>query len=399
MLTRIFLSRTQRNHYVENKIFMTRTRKTLRNRKEDNNNEPEINNEASTSDNLFPEVELTTSNYATSSKVLSTNNNVSPEIPLEIKQYINAAFKKQTLEIKALFQNFQSSSSLPPNAIHDLDSDTDANINNRDKNRLITSDIINNIDDPSANFERKNTKRPATDSHDDNINNNINNKKNRISRLTQGEQLHTNTSTTLRDIEHMLRDRTQENISNATSSLPISDGTTSRFLSHVSVPNNEQNYSLHSQDNTAAPISSFPWLFQAYDPIDYRNPSYDPGSELDQIKNPIAKETERTRLWWTTNFKKDGWNRILNKPSKPANIPRSIWQTIAYNQFMELTLLSQNSVENFTKAHNNNNSLETNFDDDTRTLVIIQPLQATSVNNDPSYGQARKAANNLYLST
>ena len=268
---------------------MTRTRKTLRNRKEDNNYEPEINNEASISDNLFPEVELTTSNFATSSKVLSTNNNVSPEIPLEVKQYINAAFEKQTLEIKALFQNFQSSSSLPPNAIHDLDSDTDANINNRDKNRLITSDIINNIDDPSANFERKNTKRPATDSHDDNINNNINNKKNRISRLTQGEQLHTNTSTTLRDIEHMLRDRTQENISNATSSLPIPDGTTSRFLSHVSVPNNEQNYSLHSQDNTAAPISSFPWLFQAYDPIDYRNPSYDPESELDQIKNLIAK--------------------------------------------------------------------------------------------------------------
>jgi len=73
---------------------MTRTRKTLRNRKEDNNNEPEINNEASTSDNLFPEVEFTTSNFATSSNVLSTNKNVSSEIPLEVKQYINAAFEK-----------------------------------------------------------------------------------------------------------------------------------------------------------------------------------------------------------------------------------------------------------------------------------------------------------------
>jgi hypothetical protein len=100
-----------------------------------------------------------------------------------------------------------------------------------------------------------------------------------------------------------------------------------------------------------------------------------------------------------TNFKKDGWNRILNKPSKPANIPRSIWQTIAYNQFMEFTLLSQNSIEGFTKP-NNNTTLDTNLDDDARTVVIIQSSQALPVNNDFSFqGTARKPLNNLYFSS
>src|SRR3990170_2884553 len=63
---------------------------------------------------------------------------------------------------------------------------------------------------------------------------------------------------------------------------------------------------------------------------------------------------------------------------------------------MEITLLSQNSVQNFTKIHNN--SLDTNFDDDTRTLVIIQP-QTISANNDSFQGQTRKPSNNIYFST
>src|ERR1044071_3880415 len=65
---------------------------------------------------------------------------------------------------------------------------------------------------------------------------------------------------------------------------------------------------------------------------------------------------------------------------------------------MKLTLLSQNSVENFTKT--NNSSLDTNFDDDTKTLVIIQPSQTFSFNNDLTFqGQTCKLSNNLYFST
>ena len=65
---------------------------------------------------------------------------------------------------------------------------------------------------------------------------------------------------------------------------------------------------------------------------------------------------------------------------------------------MKLTLLSQNSVESYTKA--NNNTLDTNLDDDAKTLVIIQPSHTISVNNDFTFqGQACKSSSNLYFST
>ncbi len=77
---------------LQNKIFMTR-RKSQRNKKENSNDEPEDNNEASTS-NIFPEVEFTASNFTASSNNLPANTNASSEVPLEVKHYIDAAFEK-----------------------------------------------------------------------------------------------------------------------------------------------------------------------------------------------------------------------------------------------------------------------------------------------------------------
>ena len=97
-------------------------------------------------------------------------------------------------------------------------------------------------------------------------------------------------------------------------------------------------------------------------------------------------------------FKKEGWNRIFNKPSNPANILHSVWQTVTYNQFIELILLFQKSVENFTKA--NNNTFNTNLDDNAQTVFIIQLLYTIPFNNDSTFqGQAHKVSNNLFFTT
>lgn len=397
---------------------MTRTRKTQQTKKKQNNDEPETSNsnnnnistspnEPNTLDNLSSGADSPPPNFATTSNTFSSSTDTSSEIPPGVKQYIDAALNKQTLEIKALFQRLQSRPLLPLNTPHDLDNDGDA-YNHRTTNRSSyqNNDNDDNNFEPRDNTERRPPKRSATNIYDNtfdnnnnsnNANNNNTYSKNKKPRSTQGE-LHTNTSTSLIDAETMLRDHTQGNNSNVTFSLPKFDALSPRPLSYISPPIQDQHDQRRSQDDTAPPSSNFPWFLQTYSPIDYKDPNYDPKSELDQITNPIAKETENTRLWWTINFKKEGWNRILNKPSKPANIPRSVWQTIAYNQFMELTLLSQNSVENFTKA--NNTTLDTNLDDDTRTVVVIQPSQASSFNNDSILqGQTRKLSSNLYFST
>jgi len=172
----------------------------------------------------------------------------------------------------------------------------------------------------------------------------------------------------------------------------------SRVFSHSS-------FLAPQQDNLTLPHHYFgnipvdlSWPLQTYNPINYKDENYDPKSKADQIVDPIAREIEKTRLWWSANFKKEGWNRILNKPSKPANVSRSIWQTVAYNHFMELTLLSQSSVENFIKA--NNNTLKASLDDDARTVVIIHPLQEIPFNNESAInGQSWKYTNNLYFPT
>src|SRR3989337_306418 len=312
---------------------MTRTRK-YQTRQAHNDDEPETNNETNISENLFHDVEFTVSNFTTLSRTVPTHTNASSVVPPEVKQYIDAAFEKQTLEIKALFQTLQSGSSFPSNNnnLHDSSSDIDPN-NNRNIDCFSRSDNnnsnFNNNNESISNIQRRNSKRPAIHIQDDNTNNN--NNSNKKSCPTQGEQLHTNNSTSLKDVEHMLRDHTQGSATNATFSLPRPDATPSRLLPHISFPIHDQDNSIHNHVSNAAPSSNFPYIFQTYEPIDYKDSNYDPTSELNQITNPIAKETETTRLWWPTNFKKDGWNRILNKPSKLANIFRSVWQTIAYN--------------------------------------------------------------------
>src|SRR5688572_25813993 len=101
-------------------------------------------------------------------------------------------------------------------------------------------------------------------------------------------------------------------------------------------------------------------------------------SEIDQISNPFAKETKRSRLWWTANFRKDGWNRILNNPSIPANIPKTIWQTVALNQFMDLILLSQHFLDTFKS----NSPLVGTYDDESSTIVVLHALPILTLNNN-----------------
>src|SRR3989337_4548240 len=249
---------------------MTRTRK-YQTRQAHNDDEPETNNETNISENLFPEVEFTASNFATSSRTVPANTNTSPVVPPEVKQYIEAAFERQTLEIKALFQTLQSSSSFSSNNnnLHDSSSDTDPN-NNRNTNCFRKSDNnninFNNNDESISNTQRRNSKRPAIYIQDDNTNNDDNS--NKKSRPTQGEQLHTNNSTSLKDIEHMLRDHTQGSTTNVTFSLPRPDATPSRLLPHISFPIHDQDNSIHNHVSNAALSSNFPYIFQTYEPID-----------------------------------------------------------------------------------------------------------------------------------
>src|ERR1043165_6831346 len=396
---------------------MPPTTRSRQNKNIQNDNEPDTsnNNNLSSSpnqpnlfDNLSSGADSPTANFATTSKVFATNTETSSEIPPGVKLYIDSAFEKQTLEIRALFQCLQNRPLLPLNTLHDSDNDHNANeYQNINRSTIPNNDNHNDNNESGRNTVRRTSKRTASRTHKDNNNsNNINNNNhyynnndstNKKLRPSQGEH-HTNTATSLIDAENMLRDHTQGNIPNVTFPLPKMDTLLSRPFAYVSPPIHEQSNRQQDLNNTAPPSADFTWFLQTYTPTDYKNTNYDPKFELDQLTNPIAKETESTRLWWTTNFKKDGWIRILNKPSKPANIPRSIWQTVAYNQFMELTLLSQNSVQNFTKA--NNNTFDTNLDDDTRTVVILQPSQTIPFNNDSSFqGQARRLSNNLYFST
>src|ERR1043165_8406696 len=391
---------------------MPRPKKNYQTKKKVNNDETENNNNIesptpngeNTYYNLFNEAESPPSNLANTSNAFPTTIDTSSDIPLGVKRYIDMAFEKQTLELKTILQRSQSGPLLPY-----LENDSDT-INNQNIDRLgfrnhnNKDNHANHDDNNDEHIERRTSKRSAVFDHNNNTNNNINdngdniNNNNKKNRTSQGKRPHTNSSEPLQDAENMLQAYMHGYRSHATFSFPKLDAFSLRPPSHSLPPIQDQNNLLHAQDNSAISPPNLPWLFQTYNPIDYKDPNYDPTSELDQIINPIAKETERTRLWWTTNFKKEGWNRILNKPSKPANIPRSVWQTIAYNQFMDLMLLSQISIENYNKA--NNNTFDTNLDDDTRTVVIVQSSQTTAINTDLAFhGQTRKSSSNLYFYT
>jgi hypothetical protein len=123
------------------------------------------------------------------------------------------------------------------------------------------------------------------------------------------------------------------------------NATPNLVTNHLLQPLND----MHDANVTSQTSSTFSPSFYKFSPLDYSSNSNNLDSELASFTDPTARTTEQTRLWWTSNFKKEGWKRILNKPNKPANISRSIWQTIAFNQFMELTLLSQQSIATFSK--------------------------------------------------
>jgi hypothetical protein len=291
---------------------MPRTKRVPQSKKKHNNNESETDNnnvssspdEENTHNKPSPEAESPTSNFGTISNGLSTSTNTLSEIPLRVKQYIDVTFEKQTLEIKAFLQGLHNNSSLPHISSHNLDSDSDTN-SNRNINRF------GNLNERTRDLEPRTPKRPATHTHNNGNNNNDldcdNNKdNNKRNRTSQGKQPRTNTSEPLQDAENMLQGYMQGSISNVTFPLHKSDTFSLRPASHTPFPRKDQDNSPHTQDNSAVSFPNSPWLFQTYDPIDYKDPSYDPKSELDQITNPIAKETEETRLWWTTTFKKDG---------------------------------------------------------------------------------------------
>ena len=331
-------------------------------------------------------------NVATTSKASTNITDLSSDIPPNVKHYIDAAFERQTLELKTLFQslNDKNSNLFPSNTQHDPDTDSDANTHQYGNTARQTN--LNKQPIPKTNQHA--SKRPSPNPDDNSDSNNIKNKK---LRTTQGEYQHTN-FTSLTDIQGLLHDHTHNGKPNIMLPPPIPDLASSRILPHSSLPALEQDDSVLPHHHTRNFSFDVSWPLHTYNPINYKDDKYDPKSEADQIVDPIARETEKTRLWWSENFKKEGWNRILNKPSKPANVPRSIWQTIAYNHFMKLTLLSQSSVENFTKA--NNNTLEANIDDDARTVVIINPSQTMPFNYEANVlGQTRRHTNSLYFPT
>jgi hypothetical protein len=195
---------------------------------------------------------------------------------------------------------------LPLNTSHDLDN----NNNNRDvNNNRISNRFTNPNDDnddtnfePGYNIEQRTSKRSAADINKDNtidnnvVNNNENSRINKKPRSSQGEN-HTNTPTSLTEAETMLRDHTQRNFSDVTFSLSKFEPAPTRPLLYTAPPIHQQNNSTHIQSDTAAPSPNFSWFLQTYSPIDYNDPNYDPKFELDQIINPIAKETEKARLW------------------------------------------------------------------------------------------------------
>jgi hypothetical protein len=92
---------------------MTRSKKLIQTSKKRNNDELETNtnnfsslpNDTNTFDNnnYLQDTKSSHDNFATTSNLLQSNTNAFSEIPSGVKQYINAAFEKQTLKIKALF--------------------------------------------------------------------------------------------------------------------------------------------------------------------------------------------------------------------------------------------------------------------------------------------------------
>ena len=93
---------------------MLRPRRTTRNKNTNINDAPENNNNTNilpshddpdtSDDNISPELHVPiSSNIAATSKTSTNSDNSISDIPLGVKRYIEAAFEKQTRELKALF--------------------------------------------------------------------------------------------------------------------------------------------------------------------------------------------------------------------------------------------------------------------------------------------------------
>src|ERR1043165_92215 len=116
---------------------MPRTKRVPYSKKKHNNNETETANnnvssspdEENTHNNPSLKAESPTFDFTTISNCLSTGTNTLSEIPLGVKQYIDATFEKQTLEIKAFLQGLHNNSSLSHISSHNLNSDSDTNSN------------------------------------------------------------------------------------------------------------------------------------------------------------------------------------------------------------------------------------------------------------------------------
>src|ERR1044072_8844985 len=100
----------------------TRSRTTnINNNSETNDNDilSTHNNTKTLNERISPEARvLIFSNFAETSEESTISDNTSSDIPLEVKSYIDAAFEKQTLELKALFQHLNNAILFSSNTVH-----------------------------------------------------------------------------------------------------------------------------------------------------------------------------------------------------------------------------------------------------------------------------------------
>src|ERR1043165_6300226 len=214
----------------------TRSRTTnINNDLETNDNDilPTHNNTETLNERISPEARVPiSSNFAKTSKESTISDNTSSDILLGVKRYIDAAFEKQTLELKALFQHLNNATLFSSNTVHDLETDSDTNSNhianfhsNKDQDIIFTS-LTNRSNKPNHKSNQHTSKRPLPVISDINNNNNRNSKK---PRTIQGEQHHTNLNF-LKEIEDLLHRHTHKDTSNITVSLPTLDITSFPLL-------------------------------------------------------------------------------------------------------------------------------------------------------------------------
>src|ERR1043165_8097352 len=210
----------------------------------DNNNISGNNTPHETQEHIFL-------NVATTSKTSTSGKDPSTDIPLSVKQYIDAAFERQTLELKALFQHLNSNNSnlFPSNTQHEPDTNTDANTHHEtnhhiDRNLYGSTARHTNLNKDS--IRKTNQQAPKRPSSNLNDNDDVNSDNNKRPCTIQGEQQHTN-STSLANLQDLLQNRTNNSKSNNRLLPPTLDVTLSRVFSHSSflAPQQDDSTLLH----------------------------------------------------------------------------------------------------------------------------------------------------------